>query len=137
MPLTNPSCPYIFCLPITPCMFSLPLPISPPSLQKKLSRPNKSPAALSGLEAPRRRRGEEWRPPTATVRPLSLTSAQLGSHPPSPRPLSLHCMNNGDTFIKPRCCYEIKAPFDAPCAADGPHISSSILVVVVVVSLFT
>ena len=64
-----------------------------------------------------------------------LGSARLA--PPLSPALSLHCMNNGDTFIKPRCCYEIKAPFDAPCAADGPHISSSILVVVVVVSLFT
>ena len=121
MPLTNPSFPHISCLPVTPCVLSSPLPISPPSLQKKLSGPNKSPAALSGHGAPPPPR---WRgrPPTATACPSSLLpylSERLAARPGSLSPfslLSLYCMNNGDTFIKPRCCYEIKAPFDAPRA---------------------
>ena len=135
MPLTNPSCKHISFLPLTPRMFSLPLPISPPSLQKKLSGPNKSPAALSGHGAPPLPR--PGRPPTATACPSSLLpylSDRLG---PAPSLLSLYCMNNGDTFIKPRCCYEIKAPFDAPRAESAAGLAFPPQSTSPVVSLFT
>ena len=68
----------------------------------------------------RRRVGEAGPRPRPLVRPpSSLTSASGSARlllSSLLSPLSLYCMNNGDTFIKPRCCYEIKAPFDAPRA---------------------